>query len=96
MGAINLHSLGNASPERLDVQFGMGSASVDLNGKWLNDGEVNFEMSFGDGLLSLPADVNIVIDGEEQLSAATTTVELPAPTLNIFAHFDMGDIRIVD
>jgi len=95
IGTMVLSELGNASPGKLRVRHGVGAALVDLGGAWCTDAEIDFEVALANGRLRLPDGVNI-----EGLAPgipnriAPPDAEVPAPTLRISTHFDMGDIRV--
>jgi hypothetical protein len=94
IGTMVLRSLGNASPKELDIQHGLGAALVDLDGLWLRDAAVDFQVAFGEGELRLPEGVRI--EGLESTFSQPAGEEIPKPTLSISTHFDVGDIRVVE
>jgi hypothetical protein len=53
-GSIKTFSLGNASPEVLEVRTSGGELVVDLEGAWRRDGEVDLRFGFGSCLIVLP------------------------------------------
>lgn len=97
IGTTRLSSLGNASPAKLNVRHGIGAALVDLDGAWVADANVRFEVAFGDGILELPDGVNVeLLDLDRPPIFHSGEEEVPAPTLRVSTHFDMGDIRVVE
>lgn len=97
MGTMVLRSLGNASPEELDVRHGIGAAHVDLSGRWLRDADVDFQVAFGSGELTLPEGVDIEgLDGAPMRLIRPHDREIATPTLRVSTHFDIGDIHVVD
>lgn len=97
MGTMVLRSLGNASPKAMQLRHGVGAALVDLNGGWLQDADVDFQLAFGDGELRLPDDVRVEgLDGGPLRLLHLADAEIPAPTLRVSTHCVVGDIRVVD
>jgi len=91
-GTVFLKRLGNASPERLDVHHHLGAAVVDLHGRWRNDADIHFRVSFGNGELRPPRDVKV--EGLGHTFAFASEREIPPPTLRIGTHSRVGDIRV--
>jgi hypothetical protein len=97
MGTMVLRSLGNASPEELHMQHGIGAVHVDLGGRWQRDADVDLRVMFGNGALELPRGVSIEgLDGAPMRLLHAADEEIPAPTLRVATHSNMGEIRIAD
>ena len=97
IGTMALRSLGNASPKALHVRHGIGAALVDLSGDWLRDADVEFQVAFGSGALHLPESANVLgFDDVPFRLVVPSDEEIPAPTLRLSTHFDMGDIEVID
>jgi hypothetical protein len=97
MGTMVVRSLGNASPNEIQLQHGIGAAYVNLSGRWLRDADVDLQVAFGVGELKLPEDVKIEgLDGAPLPLLHPADEEIPTPTLRVSTHFDFGDIRVVD
>lgn len=97
MGTMVLRSLGNASPKELNVQHGVGAALVDLNGMWLRDADVDFQVAFGNIELQLPDNVDVeMLDGAPLRMLRPDNQELRKPTLRISTHSNIGDIQTFD
>jgi hypothetical protein len=95
IGTTRLLSLGNASPQELYVQHGLGFAQTDLSGEWMNSAEIEVRVAFGGGELRLPRGVRI--EGLDRgIGSLADDAEIPVPTLRIKTHSDAGDIHVVD
>ncbi|MDA8019921.1 MAG: hypothetical protein MPN21_20975 [Thermoanaerobaculia bacterium] len=102
MGGVEVRSLGEASPARIDVDHGMGDLFLDLEGSWRNDSDIRAEFSMGQCRLWLPDDVRVEMEkssvamGEARTDRLPDPSELPpdAPTLRISASGSMGELRI--
>jgi hypothetical protein len=70
---------------------------VDLGGLWLANADVDFQVALAKGELRLPEGVCIrMLDDEAFPMADPDDNEISRPTLRVFTHFDMGDIRVVE
>jgi hypothetical protein len=97
MGTMSLLSLGNASPRELSVTHGIGAAYVDLQGHWIADADVSFQVAFGSGNLQLPRGVRVEgVDRHDTGLVVPSDEELSPPTVRVHTHHDIGDIRILD
>jgi hypothetical protein len=90
MGGIVLSKLGNASPQRLDVDWRMGGGEIDLRGQWLNDCDVRFVASMGGVDIRVPEEVRTT--GLPQLddSGLEQNQEVPLPVLRFDVDVSMG------
>lgn len=98
MGALVARTLGNTSAQRMEIHGGMGAVVADLRGHWLNDSEIEVTVAMGGGEVRLPQDVTI--RGLSDQFARYNTgpepdAELPRPTLDVYVHFDMGNLDVV-
>jgi hypothetical protein len=97
MGAMQLLSLGNASPRELHVQHGVGAALVDLGGLWVADADVDLQATMGNIALRLPRDVSIEgLDGPVLRPGNLDDEEIPPPTLRFSTDSDFAKIRVID
>jgi hypothetical protein len=97
IGTALLRSLGNASPRELQITHAVGAVLADLEGAWLANADVDFQVALARGELRLPEGVRVeMLDDETFPRSDTGTEEIPRPTLRVYTHFDMGDIRVVD
>ncbi len=101
MGEVELRGLGDASPQRVRVDHGMGAVLVDLSGRWRNDAEVRVEFSMGECKLWLPeGDVNIDLDrasvsmGEKNVKIGDRPNVSGAPTLSLNLSGSMGELVV--
>jgi hypothetical protein len=60
-GKIELHSIGNASPERLSVKGGAGELSLDLNGAWTRSASVDVIAGVGKVTVRVPREVGVKV-----------------------------------
>lgn len=80
-GALFVHSLGDASPRHLEIDFSMGEAQLDLRGDWVADSQVTLDIGLSDVLLRLPRQA--VIEGLETTRVRSfETREIDAPKLS--------------
>jgi len=59
---IEIIGAGNASPETMRVQGGVGDISVDLTGAWSRSAEITIRAGAGALALRLPADVGVEVE----------------------------------
>lgn len=59
---MELSHVGNASPEELRLQGGVGDMSVDLTGAWRRSAEVTIRAGAGTLRLTLPSDVGVKVE----------------------------------
>jgi hypothetical protein len=95
MSGSEIRSLGNASPELLDVGFKMGGMELDLRGNWLQDSDISIDGRMGGCAVFLPNDVLIEgVDAGGLPSGATP--EIKPPTLRFTTTVDQGEIEFID
>lgn len=101
MGEVELRGLGDASPQEVRVEHGMGAVLVDLSGAWRNDSDVRVEFSMGECKLWLPeGDVNIdlkrasVSMGEKRVNLGDRDAVAGAPTLALNLSGSMGELVV--
>jgi len=94
MGGMQVSRLGNASPRRLEVDFGMGGLELDLRGQWLNDSDIDIRSSMGGTILRLPK--SVVIEGLASGGfSPPEETEIPRPTLRFTTSTRMGELEII-
>jgi predicted membrane protein len=59
---IEIIGAGNASPETMRVQGGVGDISIDLTGAWSRSAEITIRAGAGALALRLPADVGVEVE----------------------------------
>jgi len=59
---IEMIGVGNASPETMRVQGGVGDISIDLTGAWSRSAEITIRAGAGALALRLPADVGVEVE----------------------------------
>ncbi len=97
MGALVAHKLGNTSARKLVVHHEMGGLVADLSGLWLNDAEVEVDLSMGGGEVRLPENVAIRgLDSEFSRFNVGPAPELPRPVLDMNLHSEMGNLEVSD
>lgn len=95
MGELTTHSLGNASPRDLSVDFRMGGMELDLHGGWVGDSNVDLRFHMGGGVVLLPRDVRIEgveTDRVDPLSHEETD----RPTLRFTTSSSQSGLQFVD
>ncbi len=101
MGSVELRSLGDASPAKVDVDHSMGEVFVDLQGTWQGDVQVDVGFSMGECRVWLPEGVRVEIDrasvglGESSIDEPRNA-DLPedAPTLTLRVSGSMGEAEV--
>jgi len=69
---LEVTGIGNASPERMKVQGGVGDITLDFSGAWPRSGDVQVTAGIGSVTLRLPDNVGVQVETEGGL----TTVEV--------------------
>jgi len=59
LGDFNGYGLGNLNTERFNLDVGLGSATIDLRGKFSEDMDLSIDVGLGSLELIIPEDVNI-------------------------------------
>ena len=101
-GELVIDRLGNASPERVEVDQSIGSVRVDLGGNWVGNSFVNVSTSIGEVDVDAPdgvffelvgADASL---GESYVDPEVRQLTAPegAPTVRLEANLSLGSIRI--
>jgi hypothetical protein len=70
---LDVHGIGHAGPERVNVQGGVGDITLDLTGAWPRSAEVEVTAGVGSVTLRLPDDVGVRVETEGGL----TNVDAP-------------------
>ena len=104
MGSLEVRTLGEASPRRVEVRHGMGELLVDLEGHWRRDAEIDIDFSMGECRLWLPREARIDIArasvglGEKSVDDRRDRSDLPAdaPLLTLNLAGSMGELRVED
>ncbi|MEM8930035.1 MAG: hypothetical protein AAGE94_02605, partial [Acidobacteriota bacterium] len=100
MGEIEIRGLGDASPEVVHVEHGMGDLFLDLQGAWRRDAEVTADFRMGQCRIWVPKSAHIELSGGSVSMGESSTrlpdVELPdgAPTVRLDASGSMGNLEI--
>ena len=100
-GNFEVHSLGEASPARIEVNHRMGELYLDLEGTWRNDADVDVAFGMGACRMWLPKGARVDID-QARVSMGERSLDLPdqdnlpedAPTLTLHLEGSMGELRI--
>ncbi len=79
-GGLVVESLNLMQPKRVDVDFRMGEALLDLRGTWVSDTNFDLSMSMADTILRLPRDARVTGLDTERV-APSAGGEFPSPTL---------------
>lgn len=100
VGQIEVRALGNASPRQVEVRHKIGELTLDLEGSWRRDAEVDLHLTVGEMRVWLPKDVHVDLArasvgvGEKRERRNEADVPEGAPTLTIRARGSIGDLRI--
>ncbi len=70
---LEVTGVGNASPEEVIVQGGVGEVTLDLTGDWARSADIRVTAGVGALTLRLPADVGVRVDVEGGLSSVTAS-----------------------
>lgn len=96
MGGVEAVGLGNASPQRLDLDCRMGGVELDLRGEWRNDSDVRVDVDMGGVAVIVPRDVDVT--GAEVQGASLLRVEepeVPLPVLRLDLSFERGEVEVI-
>jgi hypothetical protein len=101
-GALQVHELGNASPETFRAVLTAGEMHLGLGGLWRNDSKVTAETTFGAILIDRPDSARLLVDrasvtlGERSGSFDERDDRLPeeAPAVHLDTGVTTGEIRI--
>lgn len=101
-GALQVHDLGNASPETFRATWTAGEMHLGLGGLWRNDSKVTAETTFGAILIDRPESARLLVDrasvtlGERSGSFDERDDRLPeeAPAVHLDTGVTTGEIRI--
>ena len=103
MGELDVTGVGNGSPREVEIDHGMGELTLDLGGRWRNDGDVKLELGMGDCRVELPAPTEAAgIMVESSVSMGSTDVPATrradaapgVPQVRIRASGGMGNLRV--
>lgn len=83
-------TLGNASPERIDLYQSVGKMELDLRGAWRRDAIINIEQEIGNGHIVLPS--NVRLEGVGNLGVSDLK-ESQLPLLRFTTESLAGAIR---
>ncbi|CUS88607.1 LiaF domain-containing protein [Candidatus Kryptobacter tengchongensis] len=100
--------LGNAKFRSFNFSGGMGSFDIDLSGELLNDGELNFELGFGNLDIYLPKEVGAIITSPSSFLSSrkfdnfykrgdkfiSFNYENAQKKINIFIESGLGNVRV--
>jgi hypothetical protein len=99
IGAISVDRLGNASPSDVEITHAIGETIVDLQGEWLNDGEIDIRCGVGECRVETPDDTGLkyrdvgVMLGESG-DVPRRDAEAGQPTLTLSVSATIGEIRV--
>lgn len=65
VGEFKVVGLGNANPDRLLFEGGIGSAHLDLTGLWKRNAELEMRLGIGEVTLVAPQEIGIEIEGHK-------------------------------
>lgn len=66
--SLNMIGIGNASPEHLRIQGGVGEIDLELTGDWSNSADIEVTAGVGSLTLRLPDDVGVRVEVEGGIS----------------------------
>ena len=79
-GGLVVESLDLMQPKRVDIDYRMGQAQLDLRGTWISDTTIDLSMSIVDVILRLPREARIQGLDTDRIESPLSE-ELPAATL---------------
>lgn len=102
IGALDVDSLGNASPRLVEIRHTVGETRIDLRGSWRQDAEVHIWCGIGQCDVRVPDDVNVelqrasVLIGETGSSLRRNHAEPnpEAPTLELSVSAKIGQLNV--
>lgn len=66
---LEVHGIGNASPERVTIQGGVGDITLDLTGDWQRSADVYITAGVGSLTLRLPNNVSVEVETQGGLAS---------------------------
>ena len=94
-GGLLLSTFGHAGPRKLDIDFRMGGAQLDLRGGWAEDAAIDLDIGLSDVVLRLPRNANV--EGVETGERAVGAQDEIAPTLSFaIAQGLRGSLKVFD
>jgi hypothetical protein len=102
VGELAVSGLGNASPASVQIRHRIGQVSVDLEGAWVCDAEVDVRCGVGDCRLRVPRNVALELEDIDVMTGevvtpraeATPAEEVPLPTLRLSVRGKVGQVRV--
>jgi len=95
MGGFEVEGLGNASPQKLDINCRMGGAQVNLDGAWQNDCDLELAGKMGGMGVIVPRDVEVQHGLDEGLTLDESVPEVAKPVMRIHTSEQYGEIDII-
>jgi hypothetical protein len=93
MSGITFRSLGNASPDRLEISHQMGAMELDLTGQWREDARIDVSMNMGMGDILLPSNAHVIRKGAE-VDRASSSVTGALPSLTLRTKVKLGALDL--
>ncbi|MEM9291288.1 MAG: hypothetical protein AAGD01_06390 [Acidobacteriota bacterium] len=102
VGEVTISRVGNASPQTVDINSGVGELQVDLSGEWRNDSDIRVSLGVGECDVRVPEGVAVDVDtakvsvGERIVRDLEAEEMLPegAPTLRFEVESGVGELSI--
>jgi len=110
MGDLDIFELGNLAAEKMEINIGVGSASIDLSGDKIYDTDVDIDVGLGSLDLILPKKANIELEVDSSFLSSTDIYGLKQkknkkwvspnwknnyPTITLDINVGMGSVDIV-
>lgn len=94
MSGLQLASLGNASPKRMEITQRMGGLDLDLGGRWQQDADIDISLETAGGVLRMPDDVVITGLAEEGIDPQRNR-GAGRPVLKFDTRVRAGDLEVI-
>ncbi len=102
MGELRIESLGNASPESVEIDHGIGELFLSLGGDWRRDAAIAVSCGVGECDVRVPRGVGVELDTASILLGEIDSAGLRdwpatapgAPTLHLSVSGQVGEVRI--
>jgi hypothetical protein len=94
MGGVAANRIGNASPRVLDIDCGMGGASIDMRGAWRGDCDARVAVRMGGMSLRVPAEMQVEGAEAPPRKLSESAIEVPGPVLRLKVEQSMGEVEV--
>jgi hypothetical protein len=92
--AVQITGLGNANAERIDVNLGVGQATLEFGGEWRGDADMSVNSALGEVILRVPADVGIRVESSTFLHSFDAPGMIKKGGYSVSANWDTAKYKL--